>query len=392
MAEPSETASIDGPSGSESAALRLETRDGIAWLWFDDPNKKVNTLSSRIVDQFEACLARLEAAPPKGLILASGKPETFVAGADLQELRGLSDPGEIRRMLERGHRLCERLHALPCTVVAAIHGACLGGGLELALACHRRVATDYSKTKIGLPEVQLGLIPGLGGTQRLPRLIGVADSLPLILTGKQVNAKKAKRLGIVDEVCQPADLEQAALRLVAQGKNHRTAARPLGTRVINAVAKIPLARNLIFSKARGGVLEKTDGHYPAPLKALEVIARGLTLPLGEALALEAQAYGEIGIALAIEVGFDARLQDQPLGQQQLVFAGQTQCRASTIAHIGGGLDIEPVWSQTLHAEGHPVACGSAETRVIPHTELGIPERCDGMAPQQLGARLFEAPL
>ena len=117
-------------------------------------------------------------------------------------------------MLQRGHELMERLAALPFPTVAAIHGACLGGGLELALACRRRVATEHPKTRLGLPEVQLGLIPGLGGTQRLPRLIGVPDALDLILTGKQVDARKARRLGLVDDTCHPADLRTAAERAV----------------------------------------------------------------------------------------------------------------------------------------------------------------------------------
>ncbi|MCH9649159.1 MAG: enoyl-CoA hydratase/isomerase family protein [Deltaproteobacteria bacterium] len=293
MAEPSQNTATNGQEESADAALRLELRDGVAWVHVNDPAKKVNTLSSRVVVEFEACLSTLEANPPKGVIIRSDKPDIFVAGADIQELRDTDDPKDVTRMLEQGHQICRRLGALPCPVVAAIHGACLGGGLELALACHRRVATDHPKTKIGLPEVQLGLIPGLGGTQRLPRLIGVVDALPLILTGKQVKAQKALRLGIVDAVCQPDDLEAAALKLVAQGKSGRRPSKPFSTRVANTLAKIPLARNLIYSKARQGVIKQTGGHYPAPLKAVDTIERGLSLPLPQALALETQAFSEL---------------------------------------------------------------------------------------------------
>src|SRR5436190_14492863 len=115
-------------------------------------------------------------------------------------------------MLERGHDLMERLAGLPFPTVAAIHGACLGGGLELALACRYRIATEHRKTKLGLPEVQLGLIPGLGGTQRLPRLIGVPAALDMILTSKQLDAKRARKAGLVDDTCHPADLAEAARR------------------------------------------------------------------------------------------------------------------------------------------------------------------------------------
>ncbi|MDY7093058.1 MAG: 3-hydroxyacyl-CoA dehydrogenase NAD-binding domain-containing protein [Acidobacteriota bacterium] len=281
-----------------SGALQLTFENGIAWLVMDDPEKKVNTVSTRVMEQIDPLLDRLEANPPRGLVLISGKKDSFVAGADIEELQELSDAESVRAMLQRGHALCQRIHKLPFPTVAAIHGACLGGGLELALACDLRVATDHGKTKLGLPEVQLGLFPGLGGTQRLPRLIGVADSLPLILTGKQVQAKKAKRLGMVDAVCHPADLRTAAVQLVEQGKEqgHNKGKRSLASRATNVVAALPVARSMIFGKAREGVMEKTGGHYPAPLKAIEVIEQGLNLPLEEALDLEAQAFSQLVVS------------------------------------------------------------------------------------------------
>ncbi|MCB1036308.1 MAG: enoyl-CoA hydratase/isomerase family protein, partial [Acidobacteria bacterium] len=169
----------------------------------------------------------------------------------------------------------------------------LGGGLELALACHRRVATEDPKTKLGLPEVQLGLIPGLGGTQRLPRLIGVADALPLILTGAQVDARKAKRLGIVDETCHPADLEKAALALLKQDKEGHKPKKPFGQKLANFLAEAPLASGVVYGKARDGVMAKTGGHYPAPLKAIEVVREGMKLSLPEALKLETRAFSDL---------------------------------------------------------------------------------------------------
>src|SRR5215218_9464686 len=212
-------------NASDPGALALE--DGIAWLRLDDPGKKVNTLSTRLFEWFEAQISQVERERPEGLVIYSGKPDGFVAGADLEELLRFTTKEPVIAMLRRGHDLMERLAGLPFPTVAAIHGACLGGGLELALACRHRVATEHPKTKLGLPEVQLGLIPGLGGTQRLPRLIGVPAALDLILTGRQVDARKAKRLGLVDDTCHPADLRTAAERW-ARGIGGGSESKPAG--------------------------------------------------------------------------------------------------------------------------------------------------------------------
>src|SRR4051794_6912970 len=280
-------------SAADPGLLALE--DGIAWLRLDDPGKKVNTLSTRLFAWFEEQIARLERERPAGLVIYSGKPDGFVAGADLEELLALSRAADVHAMLYRGHELMERLAALPFPTVAAIHGACLGGGLELALACRRRVATEHPKTKLGLPEVQLGLIPGLGGTQRLPRLIGVPDALDLILTSRQVDARKARRLGLVDDTCQPSDLRTAAERLV-RGSAPKKGKRPLASRAGDFLARTPLGGRFVWDKARAGVTAKTGGHYPAPLVAIEVVREGLKLPLRRALDLEAGAFSELVVS------------------------------------------------------------------------------------------------
>ncbi|HEX6202296.1 MAG TPA: 3-hydroxyacyl-CoA dehydrogenase NAD-binding domain-containing protein [Thermoanaerobaculia bacterium] len=302
MSEP--TPAPDTAAEAETAAsapagppARLERRDdGLAWLVLDDPAKKVNTLSSRLFGWFDDTVEALAAAPPRGLVIVSGKPDGFVAGADIEELRDLAEPAEVVDMLRRGHELARRFAALPFPKVAAIHGAALGGGLELALLCDRRVATDHAKTKLGLPEVQLGVIPGWGGTQRLPRLVGVAPALELILTGRQVDARKAKRLGLVDDVCHPAVLVEAARRQVDEAAAGRRAARPrrgLGARAVELAARLPAADKLVYDRARAGVMAETRGHYPAPLAALDVVRRGMRLPLDRALAVEAAAFAEL---------------------------------------------------------------------------------------------------
>jgi 3-hydroxyacyl-CoA dehydrogenase/enoyl-CoA hydratase/3-hydroxybutyryl-CoA epimerase len=282
-------------TASAPGALSLE--NGIAWLRLDDPGKKVNTLSTRLFEWFESRISHLERERPEGLVIYSGKPDGFVAGADLEELLALTDLADVHAMLQRGHELMERLRALPFPTVAAIHGACLGGGLELALACRRRVATEHPKTKLGLPEVQLGLLPGLGGTQRLPRLIGVPDALDLILTGKQLDARKARRLGLVDDTCHPADLRTAAeraVRDVAGGTSEvKPAKRAFASRAGDFLSRTPLGGPVVWDKARAGVMAKTGGHYPAPLVAIDIVREGMKLPLRRALDLEAGAFAEL---------------------------------------------------------------------------------------------------
>ncbi len=284
----------DVQAGPAPGALAIA--EGIAWLRLDDPGKKVNTLSSRLFGWFEEQIALLERQRPEGLVIYSGKPDGFVAGADLEELLQLADKEAVLDMLQRGHDLMERLAGLPFPTVAAIHGACLGAGLELALACRRRVATEHPKTKLGLPEVQLGLIPGLGGTQRLPRRIGVPDALDMILTGRQVDARKARRLGLVDDTCYPADLRTAAERLLRSGEETKRGKKSLSSRAGDLLARTPLGGLFVWDKARAGVMEKTGGHYPAPLVAIEVVREGLKLPLRRALDVEAGAFSELVVS------------------------------------------------------------------------------------------------
>ncbi len=289
-------------AGESAAPARLVIEDDVAWIHLDDPDKKVNTLSTRYFEWFEQQIDRLAAEPVRGLVLISDKPGYFIVGADIEELQAFADPQAVRAMVMRGHALVGRFGDLPFPVVAAIDGTCLGGGLELALACDLRVATDAAHTKLGLPEVQLGLFPGLGGTQRLPRLVGVADGLDMILTGKPVSAKKAKRLGLVDAVCHPLALRQAALGLVELGKpgtvgyegpSRGSIKGGLGKKAAHLLARTPGTRRLVYDKARETVMKKSGGHYPAPLEAIEVVRKGLGMPLDAALELEADRFSEL---------------------------------------------------------------------------------------------------
>lgn len=299
---------LGGPAGEPGELL---VADRIAWLRLDDRERKVNTLSRRLLDWLERQLSRLEHEPLDGLGVVSAKPDGFAAGADLGELAGLAArPAEVLALVERGHRALGRLAALPFPTVAAIHGACLGGGLELALACSRRVATDAAATSLGLPEVQLGLIPGLGGTQRLPRLVGVTAALDLIASGRRIDAHQAERMGLVDEVCSPAVLPAAAARQLglaaaartggggesgagATGTHRGRPRRPLAARTADRLAWLPLLGAPVWWRARRQVRERAGKHYPAPRVAVEIVRRGLRLPLDRALELEAGAFVEL---------------------------------------------------------------------------------------------------
>ncbi|MCP3963867.1 MAG: fatty acid oxidation complex subunit alpha FadJ [bacterium] len=289
-------------AGGPPAPARLVIEDDVAWIHLDDPEKRVNTLSTRYFEWFEQQINRLADEPVRGLILISDKPGYFIVGADIEELQAFADPAEVEAMVMRGHTLVGRFAELPFPVAAAIDGACLGGGLELSLACDLRVATDAAHTKLGLPEVQLGLFPGLGGTQRLPRLIGVPDALDMILTGRQVSAKKARRLGLVDDICHPLALKEAALRLIDLGKpgtaGYKGPSRSsikggLAKKAAHLLARTPGAKRLVYEKARETVLKKSGGHYPAPLAAIDVVRRGMRLPLDEALKVEAAGFAEL---------------------------------------------------------------------------------------------------
>lgn len=260
--------------------------DGIAWVTFDDPAQKVNVFSTPVMNALDAVLDQLAGSPPRGVIFISGKPDGFIAGADLKELAEVRDAVHARELSEHGQRVFERIAGLTVPTVAAIHGACLGGGCELALACAVRVATQHPKTQLGLPETQLGIIPGWGGTQRLPRLVGVRRALPWIVAGQTLTVEQAQRGGLVDAVVPVTRLRETA-RQFARGER-----RPVrrAWRWENAWP----ARPLICHLARRRTRTRTADQYPAPLRAIDAIDRGLAAgKLAAGLAIEAGILGEL---------------------------------------------------------------------------------------------------
>jgi 3-hydroxyacyl-CoA dehydrogenase/enoyl-CoA hydratase/3-hydroxybutyryl-CoA epimerase len=251
---------------------------GIAVLTFDLPGEKVNKLTTPAMDELDRILDELAADQQvKALVVRSGKPAIFIAGADIAEIRDITDAARGEELSRRGQSVMNKLEALPFPTVAAIHGACMGGGLELALACSRRVVSNDAKTALGLPEVKIGIIPGFGGTQRLPRLVGLTNSLEMILTGKSVHAKKAKKIGLADEVTHPEMLLDVAMSVAKQAIGRP---RPSGIRAkrplfIKLLESTPLTRALIYRTATRSVAAETRGNYPAPPAALEAVRHGL---------------------------------------------------------------------------------------------------------------------
>ncbi|HSU16176.1 3-hydroxyacyl-CoA dehydrogenase NAD-binding domain-containing protein [Longimicrobium sp.] len=286
------------PIVAAPSPVRMDVEDGIAIIRLNQPGKPVNVISADLVEAMHAILDRLERGGEgvRAAIIISEKKGTWIAGADIDQFKDFQSPADGETASREGQKLLNRLERLVIPTVAAIDGAALGGGLETALACTYRIATDSSKTKLGLPEVNLGIIPGAGGTARLPRLIGLAGALDLMLTGKQLDGRRARSQGVVDEVVPAPILLREAKRAakdLASGKLKPKGARRRGSPKM--AENLPGLRGFILRKARQGVMSKTHGLYPAPLKLLEVIDRGLDKPVDAALELEAKAFGELAV-------------------------------------------------------------------------------------------------
>ncbi len=287
---------------TQRSALSIEKRGDVAILWMDDPDKPVNTLSDGFSEEFEQAFASLETdAEVRAIVFASAKKTGFIVGADIDMIHAVKTEEAAAKLSSDAQVSMNRLEAFPKPVVAAIDGACLGGGLELALACAARVASDEKSTKLGLPEVQLGLLPGAGGTQRLPRLIGVTAALDLMLTGRQVNAKKAKKLGLVDEIVPAAILIDVALEHAKKLAARVPQRRPgLVDKLTDkealtelALAKNPFGRKLLFDQARSRLLTKSRGNYPSPEAILRVVRVGLERGMQAGLAAESEEFGKL---------------------------------------------------------------------------------------------------
>ncbi|WP_103666138.1 fatty acid oxidation complex subunit alpha FadJ [Gracilimonas amylolytica] len=275
--------------------LNISHKDSVAIITLDLPGEKVNKLNETMMDEFSSFLDKLETDNDlKGAVLISGKKDNFIAGADIDMFQARETAEEIEQLSKDGHKILNRIAEFKKPIAVAVHGSCMGGGLELSLACHYRVCSRSSKTVFALPEVKLGLLPGTGGTQRLPRLIGLQKALTYMLTGKNMYTRQAKKMGLVDEVTHKDAIEEAAIKgvqKIADGKFKRDDKCSFVEKLLEGN---PLGRKIIFSQARKKTAGQTKGNYPAPPKIIDAVEYGYKHGLKNGLENETVLFGELG--------------------------------------------------------------------------------------------------
>ncbi|PLR50537.1 fatty acid oxidation complex subunit alpha FadJ [Chimaeribacter arupi] len=345
------------------AAFRFELRpDGVGVITLDVPGEKMNTLKAEFAEQLALVLKQAQAQPGlQGLVIISGKPDSFIAGADISMIAACHTAGEATRLAKKGQMAMAQVAGFPVPVAAAINGACLGGGLELALACHYRVCSLEDNTRLGLPEVQLGLLPGSGGTQRLPRLVGVSKALDMILTGRHLRARQALKMGLVDEAVPVSILLESAAALVKRGWRP---SRPLPWQ--ERLMGGPLGKAVLFPLVRKKTLAKTHGNYPAPERVLAVVRKGLDEGSSSGYPAEARAFGEL--AMTPE---SAALRSLFFASTALKKARGSEAEPAPVARVGvlgGGL------------MGGGIACVTA-------TRAGLPVRIKDISQEGIGHAL-----
>ncbi|MEH6383769.1 MAG: fatty acid oxidation complex subunit alpha FadJ [Colwellia sp.] len=288
---------INQESNNMSTFTLIRQDNGIAHLVMDVIGESMNTLKAEFSEEIDTVLKEIRNdSTIKGIVLLSGKKDSFVAGADINMLASCQSASEATALSRQGQLIFDQIESLSIPVVAAINGACLGGGLELAMACHARICSDNVKTALGLPEVQLGLLPGSGGTQRLPKLVGIQKALDMMLTGKQLRAKQALKAGLIVDVVPNSILVSAAENLVlaAQGKASKIKKSQRKISMLDkALEGNAVGRKIIFNQATKSVLAKTKGNYPSPLKIIDCVRSGIEKSSVRGYQTEADHFGEL---------------------------------------------------------------------------------------------------
>ena len=330
--------------------------DGVATALLDKKGEPFNSLGPDLATDFFSVVDHVEGNPDiKALVIGSAKKDNFLSGADIRWLRSIDDADNAMELMRHAHDGFLRLEKLTTDhgkpVVAAIHGACLGGGLELALACSMRIASnDEKKTQLGQPEVQLGLIPGAGGTQRLPRVIGVAAALDLILTGRSVRPYKAMKIGLIDEACpQEVLLDVAKKRALEAALNPaqpeeqsntigrlRSFLAPSHLQQL-ALEENPVGRRVLFSKAEEKMLEQTNGNYPAPPAALRAIKAGIEHGLDVGYATELEEFKNLIVSSEAKALMSIFFATQDLKRDSGIDSEAAAAAVNKTAVLGGGL-------------------------------------------------------
>jgi 3-hydroxyacyl-CoA dehydrogenase/enoyl-CoA hydratase/3-hydroxybutyryl-CoA epimerase len=321
-------------------------KDGVAVLTIDVPGERMNILKASFFPAAQAALDEVDKNPAiKAAVIVSGKSDSFIAGADINIIKSLQTVEEAAGVCRLGHSIMDRIAASKKPYVIAIHGIALGGGCELALACHARVLSDDPKTALGLPEVNLGVLPGFGGSQRLPRLIGVAPALDMMLTGKHIYAYKARSLGLADEVVAQPILRQVATKIaldLLKGISPRKKKpwtwylSPMGLQTL-ALEKNPFGRKLVFSQARKQVYAKSRGNYPAPEKIIEVVEYGIGTGMAEALNREIRRFAELAVTPQAKQLMNIYFGHTALKKETFVDAAVKPLPVRKLGILGGGL-------------------------------------------------------
>ena len=281
---------------SNSVFTLVRQENGIAHLIMDVVEDTMNTLKAEFAEQVAGVLAEIKADTSiTGVVLYSGKKDSFVAGADINMINDCKTEEEVVSISRQGQMIFSQIEQLNVPVVAAINGACLGGGLELAMACHARVCSDEPKTALGVPEVQLGLLPGSGGTQRLPKLVGVQKALDMMLTGKQLRAKQALKAGLVNDVVPNSILIETAEKMALAG-NFKQAVKFKSSLVNKFLEGTSVGRGIVYKQAKKSVLSKTKGNYPAPVKIINCVKTGMEQSPAKGYQIEAEYFAELAMS------------------------------------------------------------------------------------------------
>ncbi len=275
--------------------LSISNIENVAVITLDAPSSSVNTLNEDLMEEFAGLLDHIESSEDiHGAVLVSGKDHNFIAGADIEMFKARETAEEIEQLSRDGHTILNRIEAFPKPIVVGIHGSCMGGGVELSLACHYRIASNHSKTVLSLPEVKLGLLPGTGGTQRFPRLVGIQKSLSYMLTGKNIFARSAYKIGLVDELVHKDILVDVGIKAVENIRAGKFTRKPKLSFTEKVLEGNPIGRSIIFSQARKKTLAQTRGNYPAPLKIIEAVEYGFKHGVEKGLQNESKLFGELG--------------------------------------------------------------------------------------------------
>jgi 3-hydroxyacyl-CoA dehydrogenase/enoyl-CoA hydratase/3-hydroxybutyryl-CoA epimerase len=346
--------------------------DRLATLTFDLPGKRVNVFTRAALAELEQVIGEAAARKDIGcLILLSGKAGNFIAGADVEEIARVSDPVEAEAGARIGHRLFAAWESLPFPTVAAVRGTCLGGGTELALASTYRVASDGAATRMGLPEVRLGIVPGWGGSTRLPRLIGIPEALDLILTGKTVAGRKALKLGLIDALLPDARFLDLVRDFARERVDRKRRESGGGVDLKELfLEKNPLGRKVVFDQARKKTLEQTRGHYPAPLRAIEVVRVGIEDGRRAGFDAEARALSDLAISRT---------------SKNLVHVFHLTEKAKREAGLPGGTPREVRRTAVLGAG----VMGGGIAQLIAH-EAGLPVRMKDVRTEALASGMAHA--